>query len=510
MNYDDIFHALRQWRNEKAFSEGKQPFMIFNNATLKATAETQPSQLDQLPNIKGWGPAKIQKYGHEILELLEKISTDTTHNTKDPQQELINTIPERSNKHILSVDECINVINKHLNELVILQVQGEINDISKRNRYAFFNLKDKSGAYTLPCFIGWHNFEKYKHLITEGTEVMISASASIYKTGRFSMDIKRIEPIGQGALKKAFEELKKKLEIRGYFDTTRKQTLPQNPTNIGLITSQHGAAIKDFKQNLKNFGFKIFFEHVYVEGDNAVPSINEAIQRLNINHPELDIIVLIRGGGGLENLKAFNEQEIADAIISSRLPIITGIGHEKDISIADLCADAYFSTPTATANFLSQQKELLIQQYQQKNIELISAIQDYIQHYNYEIDLQRHHLIQNYTRLISLHNNKITLYTTQLTHIVERLVHQLRAKHYVLIEKVNVYLQYIRLHLHKTELAQELLTQLNPKKLLEKGYSIVYNTKGEIIRSIKNVKVNDSIQIQVGDGTITTHVINKK
>lgn len=141
---NEIFEILRQWRNNKALSEGKQPFMVFNNATIKETADNPPQNVDDLGSIKGWGPAKIQKYGQEIIDLLNQSGQESdavsSNAKKDPA--------------VLSVDECITLLNKHLGELTVLQIQGEINDISSRDSYAFFNLKDKSGEFTMPCFIG--------------------------------------------------------------------------------------------------------------------------------------------------------------------------------------------------------------------------------------------------------------------------------------------------------------------------------------------------------------------
>lgn len=515
MNTEELYHKLRQWRNEKAFSEGRQPFMIFNNAALKATAQTPPYSLDDLPDIKGWGPAKIQKYGQEIIELIAQSDVNTTDDINtgqviDDEPTYISNPPEEKQAHILSVHECIGLINRHLNDLTILQIQGEINDISKRQRYAFFNLKDKSGEYTLPCFIGWQTFSKYEHLIEEGAEVIISASPSIYKTGRFSVDIKRIEVQGVGALKKAFEALKIKLEQQGYFAQDRKQVLPKNPTKLGLITSRHGAAIKDFKQNLANFGFHIEFKHVYVEGDNAVSSITQALNEMNIHHPDLDAIILMRGGGGLENLKAFNAQEIADAIVSSRLPIITGIGHEKDISIADLCADAYFSTPTAVANFLSSQKYELHKQYENLAQQLLANTEILITQQQHAISLLRHNLEQNTQRLLHNYKNNIKLFATELTNAVSQLIYQFKNKEYNFIKLLGTHISFIQEKLYRIELAERTLENLNPEKLLSKGYSIVYDVTGKVIQSSSKLKVKDSITIQLHKGSITSSITKIK
>lgn len=492
MDYE-LFEILRQWRNNKALREGKQPFMIFNNATIKATAENPPQNLDDLPQIKGWGPAKIQKYGQEVLDLLhspQEENTQINSTTQDPS--------------VLSVDQCISLLNKHLGELTILQVKGEINDISSRDNYAFFNLKDTSGAYTMPCFIGWHNYKKFAHLIEEGTEVIISGSPSIYKNGRLSLDIKRIELHGEGALKKAFELLKAKLEKQGYFDPKRKRALPENPCNIGLITSIHGAAIKDFKQNLKNYGFQITFEHVYVEGDYAIDSVQTAIQQMNVFAPHLDLIIVMRGGGGLENLKAFNAQEIANAIIQSRLPIITGIGHEKDISIADLCADAYFSTPTAVAMYLNEQKEKLETSFNLLSNTLLIRTERTLHEYKNLIENSAQDLIENVEYQFSRHYSRLSEIVQSLTYSLSRIFQKFNSLSQQFLSKLSISLERIFQKQQKLLFLERSLTILNPEHVLKKGFSIIKTTKNEVITSIKQLKPQQEITITMHDGQKTS------
>ncbi|HPP67360.1 MAG TPA: exodeoxyribonuclease VII large subunit, partial [bacterium] len=270
---------------------------------------------------------------------------------------------EQPEKQYLSVTEFLDTVNLNLSKIQC-RVLGEISDINARDRYGFFTLKESdpiSETAVVECFIGWKSFETYKHLLQDGMQVIISGFPGIYKkSGRFRIEVFKIEPFGEGALKQAFEALKKKLEEKGYFAPEHKKPVPDIIQKIGLITSFSGAAIKDFLKNLGHYGFEIYHLDVFVEGDYAEDTIISAIKWFNRKMPGIDVIVLIRGGGSLESLKAFNSEGIADAIFDSRLPVITGIGHEKDISIADFVADKSFSTPTAVASFIRTQREQLI------------------------------------------------------------------------------------------------------------------------------------------------------
>lgn len=525
-----LYDNLRAWRNEKAFAEGKQPFMIFNNATIKTTADNPPESISDLSKIKGWGPAKIHKYGQEIISLIQKIKT--SHDKKNDTDEI--TQSEDKVNDILTVELCIQLLNKHLNELTILKIQGELHDINIRDRYAFFNLKDTNRDSTISCFIGWALFDRYKHVLTEGTEVVVAGSPSIYKNGKLSIEIKRIEPIGDGALKKAFELLKKNLQELGYFDPKRKRPIPINPTSIAVITSIHGAAINDFKKNLKPYGFKLYASHVFVEGENAVESICNAITKINLKHTHIELIVLIRGGGGLENLKAFNDKSLAEKIIQSRIPIITGIGHEKDISIADLCADSFYSTPTAVAQALNNTKDNLSYKINEQQNKLLIHGEHHKKNHYHKIDIITQQIIR-YTHN-NLHSNKKDILSKINTLLLFRF--NFIEKYIVIkekfLEKATRYQINIKYKTESLKNVQEKITRsihnkitigtaqissyeqqiqlLNPNRFLEKGYGIVYDENGNVIRGVHECDTGDSITIRLHNGKIisTIQQIKKK
>jgi exodeoxyribonuclease VII large subunit len=260
---------------------------------------------------------------------------------------------------VFTVSEFLDFLNKILVPQRVI-VQGEIGEkIDKYPNYTFFNLLDKDGSI-LKCFAWGEVIEVLGIPLEGGMEIRVIGYPEIRKErGELKFQVRRIELIGEGILKKQFEILKKKLAVLGYFALERKKSLPKFCENIGLITSKFGkGAKKDFLTHLGNFGFRIFFYDVRVEGLLALPEIITAINYFNQNFPQLDVLVLTRGGGDRESLQPFNSEEIVKSIHASKIPIITGIGHEDDETLADLVADLRASTPTHAAKILNENWKL--------------------------------------------------------------------------------------------------------------------------------------------------------
>lgn len=256
---------------------------------------------------------------------------------------------------VFSVSEFLDFINEILTPLKVT-VEGEVGGkMNKRPNWMIFNLLDKDGSI-LKCFCWNAVIENLGISLEEGAKIRVFGFPEIRKEyGEIRFQVQRIELLGEGALKQQFEFLKKKLTLQGYFDQRFKKPIPPFSQNIGLITSKYGrGALKDFIAHLEPFNFKIYFYDVRVEGINAIPEIVEAINAFNQNFPKMNVLVLTRGGGDWESLKAFNSKEIVKAIFSSKIPVITGIGHEDDETLADLAADLRASTPTHAAKLLSE------------------------------------------------------------------------------------------------------------------------------------------------------------
>ena len=276
---------------------------------------------------------------------------------------------------VFSVSEFLDFLNKILVSQWAI-VRGEIGEkIDKYPNYTFFNLLDKDGSI-LKCFAWSEVIEALGIPLEGGMEIRVIGYPEIRKEkGELKFQVKRIELIGEGILKRQFEVLKKKLVALGYFDEKFKKPIPRFCQNIGLITSKYGkGAMKDFLTHLGKFNFQIFFYDVRVEGLLALPEIITAINYLNQNFPQLDVLVLTRGGGDWESLQPFNSEEIVKTIQASKIPIIAGIGHEDDETLADLAVDLRASTPTHAAKILNENWELaLINIYEfEKNLNVLT------------------------------------------------------------------------------------------------------------------------------------------
>lgn len=512
MNYE-ILEKLRLKRKEIAEREGKKLFMIFHNAVLERTAEVLPKTKEDLAKIKGWGERKIEKYGDEILAVI------------GGEKEIV-----VSKDRIFSVQEFISFINSQFSSLGTIKVKGEITEVNPHpNGYCFFTIKDsQTKEHSVSCYISRWKLDSFSHLLEVGMEVVVSAIPSLYKSGRFSLTVNNIEPFGEGALKKAFEALKKKLAVKGYFDESRKRPLPTFIQTIGLMTSETGDAIHDFRKNLGEYGFKIKLLDVRVEGDYAEESICSAIKWFNKNKPEIDVLVLIRGGGDLENLKAFNSESVAESIVLSRIPIITGIGHEKDETIADYVADKSFSTPTATAVFIRTQRENLITQVEKHVDNLVLMIEeifvakkDHISDKAEELKIVFAKVLERYRFILSktvekmssglsrifrgfkiLEQNFFHLFYRYETAIRQQL-HDLE----VIFQKCfNLVEKKFNLEEARLKTAEAALLSLNPEAVLKRGYSIVYKADKKVIKEAKEARVGEKIFIKPHKGEITSSV----
>lgn len=517
-----LFQSLKSKRSEIARREGKELYRVFSNETLELTAAAQPKTKAELTLIKGWGPKKIAAYGDEILELL-KNGSDTNYLGN------VSGAPVPREDMIYSVAEFLEAVNLTLSQMGTVRVRGELSDISARGGMAFFDLKDAQGSdATAKCYMGRWNFERYNYLLEAGLEVVVTGRASVYKTGALRIVVDRIEPIGAGALAKAFEALKKKLEAKGYFSEERKRVLPFFIQRIGLVTSAQGEAINDFRKNIGSYGFSILLTDVRVEGDFAEESIVSAINRLNREHAELDILVLIRGGGGLENLKAFNSEAVAEAVVTSRIPVLTGIGHERDETIAGFAADRNFSTPTAVANFLREGREALIAQAEEyaygmriaadRAIEggavaisrhgeaLVHSCERTFAQQRYAIARLAGTLSGTLARMFSNFHATERLFVavfTRYDRVVERKSHALAVLAHRMLNGTE---QRLRLTERKLSVLEASLRPLDPSAILQRGYSIAYTESGNVLKDVKDAVVGELLRLRLSRGSVESRV----
>ena len=237
-------------------------------------------------------------------------------------------------------------------------VAGEISNLRPATSgHLYFTLKDSNAQLRAVCFRSQARYLKFKP--RDGVSVIARGRLSVYEArGEYQLLVELLEPAGLGALQLAFEQLKAKLAAEGLFDTARKKPLPVLPRTVGIVTSPSGAVIRDIlrvlRRRYRNMNALLY--PVRVQGEGAAQEIVQAIEHLN-RRGGVDVMILARGGGSLEDLWAFNEEDVARAIAASRIPIISGVGHESDFTIADFVADLRAPTPSAAAELVVHRKQ---------------------------------------------------------------------------------------------------------------------------------------------------------
>lgn len=488
----DLLQKLKDWRMKTARRENVELFRVLANGAIEEIAAKQPQNKAELLEIKGIKEKKYAKYGEEILAMV-----------RGEGEQFVESFKEENK--IFEVGEYLDFLNNRLLEAEA-RVKGEVTSVDIRGNYIFFSIKDKEGESLINCFVWRNDYAVSGVELEEGMEVVIWGYPNIYKpSGRLSFQTKLIELVGEGLLKKAYEKLKSKLEQEGLFALERKKILPKYIHKIGLITSHQGAAIGDFVSNVGNYGYKIKFYDSRVEGKQAVFELIRGLRWFNKNIPDLDAIVLVRGGGSLESLQAFNTEVLVREIAGSKIPVLAGIGHEQDITLAALTADLMVSTPTAAA--------LEIRRSWDEAIHEVERGEKYILNYFQNILTEKRNTVLSSERTLS----------GQLVNIFERF-RLAREKLKNNLVKIKMTIDYDRNYLPNISkklvssyirLFSELKNQLkslaekivlhDPERQLKLGYSLV-SFGGKIVRSVKSIQIGDDVDIQMGDGKLKSEV----
>lgn len=409
---------------------------------------------------------------------------------------------------IFKVSEFNEFINLYLSGIGEVVVEGEIAEVKvSQNKWLFLTVKDSSSS--LEVFAITYQISGYS-ILEPGMLVHIYGTPKLYKkTGKFSLFATQIVPAGEGALLLAFEKLKEKLSLEGLFDETRKREITPFPEKIGLITASGSRAFSDFIKVLRHRmgGVKIYFYPVLVQGKDSVNSIISAFNYFNQKMPDLDALVLIRGGGSLEDLQSFNDEKLARAIFSSKIPVVCGVGHEDDLTIADLVSDLRASTPSNAA-------ELLVRTRGEVKSEVnhfLKIIEGVIKR---ELSDSRYDL----KRKMSILEKAIAFQVYLAERAKDRILGQfnllkssiLNFKKESEILKTRLYRSCEYLISKKSGEIESLIRyflSFDVKKVLARGFSITFDNKGKILKSIKKVSKNSLITTDLFDGKITSEVL---
>lgn len=366
---------------------------------------------------------------------------------------------------IFSVSEYVDFLNiafKNREDKLL----GEVSQVTRASSgHVYFSLKDPSGEAVLSCIAWKMDYARSGIDLEVGMEVLLTGKPNIYgPTGRFSFVASTIELRGEGALKKAYDDLKKKLEKEGVFDIARKRTVPEFVHKIGVVTSREGAVIHDFINNLGKYGYHVYLVDSRVEGQQAVKPLLEAVHTLR--DKEIDVLVMIRGGGSLESLQAYNNEMLVKEIVDFPVPVLAGIGHDQDVPLLALAADQIASTPTATAHLINKSWE--------EAFNRVGRVRNLLPLIGQEIKRLR--------EVIRLTQN------TLLDHAISR------------IDEISSFLKN----------AEQTIKLSDPKRQLALGYAIL-RSEGKIVKSISELDVGQGISTELGDGKIESSItkINK-
>lgn len=435
-------------------------------------------------------------------------------------------------EHIFTVGQFLDLINTRLKPLETI-IQGEIGKVDMRGSAVYFTMNDKNEKATLSCIVWRNKLASMGLELREGLEVKVVGVPNVYKPmGKLSFEAQYISPVGEGALKMAFENLKRLLQEKGYFDISRKRPIPTYPSRIGLVTSANGDARRDFETHLGKFGYKIYFYDVRVEGVKSIPSVVEGIHWFNEHNINVDVLVVTRGGGSLESLQAFNSEEVAKAIFSSRVPVISAIGHERDVTIADLVADARASTPTHAGKILSQYWTMAAQAVDAHEQTITTVFKNRCTRLKQQLDSYQSNWTVMYTTFLRTANRRLDDMDTSLTGSFRAILKRVRTVEETFL--ANYDRMRSRIGLASKELlrvrdafisgaecmyaavkkhvdyAETTLTLCDPQLKLKQGYSIVKNTDGKVLKSSAAVQSGDIITVQLHEGSLSSQVTEKR
>ena len=388
----------------------------------------------------------------------------------------------------------VSDVSRYLRELMdsddILRdiwVRGEISNLSRPSSgHIYFTLKDSNSA--LKCVVWKTTAIRLPILLQSGMAIEAHGGISVYeRDGQYQLYIDSVRMSGEGELYREFMRLKAKLEAEGLFDPDQKRALPEMPAHIGVITSPTGAALQDILNTLRRRYplAEVTLAAAAVQGEEAPPALVKAIERLNRDR-SVDVIILARGGGSLEDLWAFNDERVVRAVAASEIPIVTGVGHEVDFTLCDFAADLRAPTPTAAAELSTPDREDLRAELEALKSRLGFALERDVMYFWADL-LEIKHKLSQLSPMWLVRNDR-----QRLDEMVKRMQ---TATH-----------NQLKLRRGSVSASTGKLTTLNPYAVLQRGYAIVSDHQGKVVSNVGQVKKFDQIHIRLADGTIKSTV----
>lgn len=412
----------------------------------------------------------------------------------------------KGNHKVFSVSEFVELVNNQLELLDGAIVEGEVSGLGIfRAKWAFFSIKDE--ASVVECMIGLWRLD---FPLEDGMLVKVYGSPAIYpRSGRFRLKAEYVELSGEGSLKRAFELTRRQLEAEGLFDPSRKRPLPEFPGRIGVITSVGSAAYSDFVKiaNERFKGFTLFVHDVRVQGEGAIEEIVSAFQHFNRHGQrlKLDMVTLLRGGGSLEDLQAFNSEAVARAVFGSRVPVVCGVGHEKDESLADWAADVRASTPSNAAELIFRHHREVALEIDSFTIFIKQAVKDQIDEFKERLDDFRQaglHVLADERRLLE----KLTSLLRSYLALSESQIKQNKQNLARLVGQMDF--SFGRFYQDRRQQLEEqlkLLNTLSPQATLKRGFSLVQKN-GTVIKKTSQLELGDDIEVLLSQGRLRSRI----
>lgn len=394
----------------------------------------------------------------------------------------------------LSVSELNQYIAGLLDQDLFLRdfwLKGEISGFKlyQQSGHLYFTLKDEDSSISAVMFRS--RARRLDFQPENGMEVLVRGSVSVFAPqGRYQMYVEEMEPFGIGGVYLFLEQLKEKLQQKGYFDVDRKKPLPAYARRIGVVTSQDGAALRDILRVLRqrHRGVDVVLVHSAVQGAEAPEQIARGIKLLNL-YGQVDLIIVGRGGGSFEDLMPFNSEEVVRAIYESDLPVISAVGHEVDTTLADLAADIRAATPTQAAQLAVADLEQLNRDLNQLEQRLTRVMQRRLQQQNEVLDrLMMKRAWQRPQQMVQQYQQDCENLTLRLQKAVRDRINEAG---------------------NRLTMAVTGLDRLSPLKVMQRGYAVVHNKEG-IIYSVENVQPGDCVSISLLDGEVQAQVKQKE
>ena len=389
-------------------------------------------------------------------------------------------------KNIYSVSQVNQYIKSLISEdyfLSRIYVRGEVSNCKYHSSgHIYFTLKDRGGAVACVMFAG-SRASGLKFRLSEGQQVIVLGNINVYeRDGRYQLYAREIVMEGFGLLYARYEALKKELNGLGYFDPEHKKSIPYYPKRIGIVTARTGAAIQDMIQisSRRNPYIQLILYPAIVQGEQAAASIVKGIQYLDTLG--VDVMIVGRGGGSIEDLWAFNEKEVAQAIFECTTPIISAVGHETDWTIADMVADLRAPTPSAAA-------EIAVPEWE--------AIEQRIEDYAYRLKLKMEDRLLFYRQMTARYQMQLKYVSpmNRMNDYRQRLMHMEEDMQYILKDRLKE-------ERHRLAVYCERLSGLSPLRQLERGYAMVSDSDGKSINSVHHVNSGDQIHVRFVDGVM--------